>query len=111
MGRHTGPNPDKIPEIDIKTTVASPGPYGTGRDVSAMRDITVMFDSDGNTTVVGEVQLQGSVGNVEYVDIGPAISVWPSVVQVDQYFTHLRCKTTVDISAGTPKARVGGFYD
>ncbi len=108
MGRYTGPTMDKIPTLPIETADDA---VGASQVVANMRNVVVQFDGDGGTAVTGAVQLQGSIGGVEYVDIGSEISTWPSILEVAQYFTHLRVKTTTTISAGTPVARIGGFYD
>lgn len=108
MARHTGPDAAQIPTLEVKATTSPAN--GAPFIVADMRNVSVFFDGGGGG-VTGTVQLQGSIGGVEYVDVGTAVSTWPAVRELTGYFTHLRCKTTVNISAGTPVVRIGGFRD
>lgn len=109
MARSTGPGKNSLIVLEIMPTT-SPA-EGPSQVINDIRDGAIQFDGAGGAAVTGAVQVQISIGGDEWIDDGAVVNTWPARRELTKYATHVRLKTTVNISAGAPQALLGGFRD
>jgi hypothetical protein len=122
MGKHTGPTSGQIPELAFINGLTLTSLTSVGQ-VAGLKFKGLWLDSHGPgavsptpVTVIGAVQLQGSVAGDEYVNIGSPISTWPSFTDIDSggtihKYTHFRLQISTAITAGVPRALLVGDWD
>jgi|ERR1700730_13375133 hypothetical protein len=98
------------------SAVSATGPGAALDSVTCRGNVIMIVNSSAGVTA-GSVQMQGSLDNVSWVNIGTAVStttantVFPPVVATSQFVRYVRANIATPITGGTISASVGRMAD